>query len=75
MINYQFFPLLQFLFGMSGLVVSEIVCIFLIYTYRQSILDNASLLFQSLMAQYTEDDDVRGLVDKIQSDVMLFSVR
>lgn len=60
---------------MSGLVISEIICIFLIYAYREHILDNASLLFKNFIVQYTEDDDIRGFVDKIQSDVMLIPLR
>lgn len=58
-----------FLFGMSILVLFEIICILLIYTYRQHIIDNASLIFQSFITQYSEDDDIRGLVDKIQTDM------
>lgn len=58
-----------FLVGMSLLVLSELACIFLIYFYRQHILDHASVLFQKLITHYTEDDDVRGLVDKIQSEM------
>lgn len=58
-----------FLIGLTILVVSEVICIIMIYEYRQTILENASDLFQSLITQYTKDDDVRGLVDKIQSDL------
>lgn len=58
-----------FLFGMSGLVIVEFICVFLIYANRQHILDNASGLFQGFMTHYTEDDDIRGFVDKIQSDL------
>ena len=58
-----------FLLGMSGLVVSEIVCIFLIYAYRENILENANDLFKDFIVKYTHDDDIRGFIDKIQSDV------
>lgn len=58
-----------FLFGMSGLVIVEFICIFLIYAYREKILEHASDLFQGFMTHYTQDDDIRGLVDKIQSDL------
>ncbi len=68
LVNFILF-LMKFLFGMTCLVVSELICIFLIYFYRQKILDHSSFLFQTLITQYTEDDDVRGLVDKIQSDL------
>ena len=68
------FYFLKFLLGLTGLVVSEIICIFLIYSYRQKILDNSTFLFQTLITQYTESDDIRGLVDKIQSNVNINSV-
>lgn len=58
-----------FLVGMMFLVVVEFVCIFTIYSYKRQILSNANDLFRNFISDYAEDDDVRLLVDTIQSDL------
>jgi len=57
------------LIGMILLVSTEFICIFLIYSYKVQILTHASFLFQNFIRQYTEDDDIKSLVDTIQTDL------
>lgn len=58
-----------YLIGMILLVSTEFICVFLIYSYKVQILQHASYLFQNFIRQYTEDDDIKSLVDTIQSDL------
>jgi hypothetical protein len=58
-----------FLFGVIFLMVFELTCIFFIYAYKREILIHANSLFQKFISQYADDDDIRLLVDTIQSEL------
>jgi hypothetical protein len=67
--NENLFLAKIFLLGLSSLVLVEIGCICLVYSYKHEILTHANTLFKSFISRYAEDADIRYLVDTIQSDL------
>ena len=50
-------------------MIIELTLVFMIYSYKKEIMNHANSIFQKFIVQYADDDDVRILVDTIQSDV------
>lgn len=58
-----------FLLGMMILILIQFGTVFFVYAYKKQILANANEIFQDFVKNYADDDDVRLLVDTIQSDL------
>ncbi|RNA27026.1 tetraspanin-15 [Brachionus plicatilis] len=58
-----------FLIGIVLLMIIELNLVFLIYSYKKEIMNHANSIFRKFLLEYADDDDVRTLVDTIQSDL------
>ncbi|CAF0914210.1 unnamed protein product [Brachionus calyciflorus] len=58
-----------FLIGIIALMIIELTLVFMIYSYKKEIMEHANTIFKKFIVQYNDDDDIRILVDTIQSDL------
>jgi len=58
-----------FLAAMVLLMIAELLSVSLIYVYKKKIVKNANSIFDGFIHNYVDDDDVRNIVDSIQSNL------
>jgi hypothetical protein len=67
------FIFLKYLACIIILLIVEFVSVSLLYSFKHKIMEHANVIFEDLIHNYADDDDIRIIVDTIQSNVSLLS--